>query len=705
MSTQEVAPSTFAEAHTTALVINRFKQGFGRVGLAISLSLTGGASLATGSEILQAQEHAAVAQTPENGPYNFNNSAVVDEAMQEVGNTYPTGWGQPGECMVAAQRWAIEANNGNDFFNYNSGVVTVWTSSGGVEVGLGSLQPGDILQRASKGSDYDTNWDKVHTLVFRGYNSDGTIKMVDSNRKLDGTVRISDSYSLATYDGWEWRAFRFGKIGNGGSGGSGGTPTQSGEVAYAAVADGQEFYSDEGWVYTKEGGAAWPIKHKNDWNGGDTSLWGNAPVGPVPTRETHDHEVGYSIDGNRSYGDHPPRDGTAVFLQGGDGQQFYFVRGEAFPINNGELDDLGARNRAVPIPQTDSRLSDFTGRAFPVVHGEVFRPAGQSRVDQFIQGPSGDYIYYVNNDTVLECQRLVYGHQAFIIPQAAVDSIFAERLDTPASCAFPPGMVLRGPGGQEQWRIEGDNVSQPYTRRYFSDSLKVYLHTSGNPNIQELQYTSAINGVTQGADMPYPEGQFFVNDANGDEFNVEDGVFRRVPWPDMNACLGNPSIIHVPGNAVGALPQGPMMGCEYDNRILVRPDGRAYYVEGGRKHPIGTPAVRDCVAVRRGTGQPVAASDAAVDGFVDSSQAYCPYETETGLYFVQEQGDSTVWFIEPNGTKRHAGSLCVSDPYSTQWKQFHVWTVPQGETAGQTQGEDWWADGTKCDALTKVWMG
>ncbi|HET9411393.1 MAG TPA: hypothetical protein VFO38_00905, partial [Candidatus Saccharimonadales bacterium] len=72
---------------------------------------------------------------------------------------------------------------------------------------------------------------------------------------------------------------------------------------------------------------------------------------------------------------------------------------------------------------------------------------------------------------------------------------------------------------------------------------------------------------------------------------------------------------------------------------------------------------------------------------------------EVGLNFVQEIGSPTVWLVRAGGTKQHVGSLCVSDPYTTQLKKFHVWTVPAGETAGHVQTADFWAGGPACAAL------
>ncbi len=197
------------EYSSSSSFLHKTKQLAGRVGLSVALSL----GISASYELINAEQNIAIAEAETQGPYEFDNSAIANAGVAEVGNTYPTGWDQPGECMVAAQRWAIAANGGKNFFKYTGGVVSVWTASGGVEVALDKLQPGDILQKASMGTDYDSNWDHVHTAVFRGYGEKGAVKIVDSNRNFDGTVRTSDTYSLTAPLGWGWRAFRFGKAG------------------------------------------------------------------------------------------------------------------------------------------------------------------------------------------------------------------------------------------------------------------------------------------------------------------------------------------------------------------------------------------------------------------------------------------------------------------------------------------------------------
>jgi len=157
---------------------------------------------------------------------------------------------------------------------------------------------------------------------------------------------------------------------------------------------------------------------------------------------------------------------------------------------------------------------------------------------------------------------------------------------------------------------------------------------------------------------------------------------------------------------VATTPRGDWAQCSLEGKLIQSPGGSVDYIVNGARHHILTSAVVNCLEGRRSTGSPVVVDQSTFDSYPDSGVlAYCPYEDEPGLYFVQEQGDPIVWFIEPGGVKRHAGALCVPDAYTTQWKQLHVWMVPAGETAGMTQGPDWWPSDTVCGALPHIWMG
>lgn len=379
---------------------------------------------------------------------------------------------------------------------------------------------------------------------------------------------------------------------------------------------------------------------------------------------------------------------------------------DTIPDRAGDHATCAPGNAPQPVVTTPPPLTP------DALNGYMYRAEHATRVNLIAKQPDGSFkAFWVGGDTVLNCLQLVQGKQLNIV-SAAVAGAIESRLtvvNDPAACTFPPNWVVSGPGGVEQWRIEGDNSSQPYLRRHYLSDLAVYLNTGGRPGYHVLSSASAINAVQEGPHMDLPDGVYFVNDGNGDEFKVESGVFRKVPLPDMNACLGaSPSaIIHVPANKVGPIAQGPPMACDYEGKMLLHPNGVTVdYVKDGVRHHVQNAAVRDCLRGRVNAGNPVAVSQQQWDSYGVGPDAYCPYELELGLKFITEAGSGGwVWLVETDGSLRHAGSLCVADQFTTRWKQFRVWQVPAGEAAGHRIGPDYFASDAACDSYPKIWLG
>jgi hypothetical protein len=627
----------------------------------------------------------------ESDPWGFDvrncTSYVAWRVNKEFGVNIPSSWGN-------ADTWDTKAHDAG-------------YKVSGIDAEKKSAEAGDLAQ-----------WDSNHVAFVESVNADGSVNVAEYNHDEWGhfdtrgehpsqsgtmykeTISFSNVSHFIDING-------VGKSWNGQPITTGDTssPSAPGNVSYDGVAEGQEFFTPDGWIYTKVGGSAWPIKNQG-WTPDDDTKWGGHPVGPVPADQVHNHEVGYDSSG-RNVGAHAPKAGTDVFVDGGDGQQYYFVGDKAFDIGPGEIDDLNVRDKAERIPNLGNRLADFVqNRYIDLPNGTVYRFAGDSRVNQMIYHPDNSRdAYWVNNDTLLSCLGLAQHQPINILPQSSryyVEGYLGvPEINTPATCAFPPSMVLRGPGGLEQWRITGDNSSNdPYIRHYYPSGLLTYLHTSGNPDLETLRSSGAINGVQTGADMKPPEGQFFRDASSGQVFESTGGQYRPILYPDTLNCLGNPPIINVPSETMVGMPQGSPINCGLENRIVVRPDGRAYYISASKLFYIANPAVRNCVSARNNAGAPVSVSDSTVNSYADSGKpAHCAYENEPGLNFVKEQSDPTIWLVRANGIKQHVGSLCVSDAFTTVLKKFHVFTVPNGETAGHIQGPDWWATGADCNNL------
>ena len=604
--------------------------------------------------------------------YDFRNCTdwVAWRAPQLIGVAVPQGWHDAGNWDNAASVAGYTVDTTPE-----SGDIAVWDGTG-----------------------------YGHVAVVESVNADNTVNVSEYNKEQDGRYGVRSNVTANHYIDLNGTGVGL----NGESTNTPPPPSGSGPIPYAATREGEEFYSDQGIVYTRAGGAAFPIEDRNDWTLDDTARWGNEPYGPVPTAEVHDHEAGYT--NTRTVGAHPPANGTTVFLDT-TGQQYYFYNGGAYPIGPGEVDDLGVRDKALRIPS--GRLWDFTDRSITLPNGSLYRGAGQPNVKLLAQQPDGSKNSYKVGSVILrDCLTRVQGKSEIVLPQSALP--YAESgvsvLTQSAACEFPPGWVIFSPDpnhpGQrlpEQWRIEGDNSSQPYTKRYFPSSLTTYLHTSGNPRYETASSAQDITTMPRGADMTIPEGIAFVDRGNGAEFVRKNGEWRHVPWSDMNSCLGiEPwQIVQVPSEAVVALPQGPQMSCAYENRIIYGSNGAQYYVTPqGKRQYIGTGAISSCIGTRRGAGTPFQVSDSDVNAYpLDNTQAYCNYEQELALNLVREDGDPTVWLVHPNGTKEHVGSFCVTDPNDTPLKRFHLFVVPAGETAGHVNTGVFWANGAICDQL------
>jgi surface antigen len=666
-----------------------------------------------------------------NGPdgYPWDQAGAVD--LSSIAGAYT--WGYDNclsgmNCSVSAtlngKRYYYRENNGYDIDNCTSYVA--WRIHKEFGVNIAGWKDGSNWAQAAHSAGYKVSgmdsdkkipeagdiaqWDSNHVAFVTSVNEDGSVNVAEYNHDEHGHFDTRGENPSPSSNMYHEKVptpthyIDINGVGNSWNGVAGSGNTSGSSTSYDSITEGQEFYTPDGWIYTKVGGSAWPIKNQG-WTPDDDTRWGGHPTGPVSADQVHGHEVGYDANG-RNVGIHAPRAGTDVFVDGADGQQYYFVGDKAYPIGPGEIDDLNVRDKAERIPAFGNRLADFLiNRDINLSNGTVYRFAGDGRVNQVIYHPDSTRdAYWVNNDTLLSCLGLVQHQPINILPQSArsyVENDFGMfEIDTPANCSFPPGMVLRGPGGLEQWRITGDNGSLPYVRHLFPNPLLTYLHTSGNPDLETLRSTGAVNNIPQGADMTPPEGQFFRDASSGQVFESTQGLYRPVSSADMLTCLGNQPVINVPGEAMVGMPQGLPLACNYEHRIVVRPNGQAYYIKQSKLYAIANPAVRDCIAVREGTGAPVSASDQTVDSYINSgAAAHCTYEDEPGLNFVRENNDPTVWLVHADGTKQHAGSLCASDAYTTTLKKFHVFTVPAGETAGHRQTPDWFASGDACAAL------
>lgn len=108
-------------------------------------------------------------------PHNFDVAATIALAESEIGTSRPTGWSQPGECIMSAQRW-IRAGDGA----WNGSGDPVANYAGATRMTLETAGPGDIIQYENIAS--PTSWvTGVHTVLITAVNTDGTFTIVQSN--------------------------------------------------------------------------------------------------------------------------------------------------------------------------------------------------------------------------------------------------------------------------------------------------------------------------------------------------------------------------------------------------------------------------------------------------------------------------------------------------------------------------------------------
>lgn len=58
---------------------------------------------------------------PGNGGVTSGKQAAINAALADVGNSYATGWNQPGECLVSVRRWLAAGG-----INFGYGAFKQW---------------------------------------------------------------------------------------------------------------------------------------------------------------------------------------------------------------------------------------------------------------------------------------------------------------------------------------------------------------------------------------------------------------------------------------------------------------------------------------------------------------------------------------------------------------------------------------------------
>lgn len=145
------------------------------------------------------------------GTSNGDNTATgwkkkaIENARSEIGQTFPTGWDMPGECIKAVQRWI---NSAGGRFGVG-GVRSGYLNSGAKEVPWEQVQSGDVIQYENLG-DPELFTTGVHTMLVESVNSDGTINVVECNNPGgSGLVGERSNVTNAAPAGWRTVVWRF----------------------------------------------------------------------------------------------------------------------------------------------------------------------------------------------------------------------------------------------------------------------------------------------------------------------------------------------------------------------------------------------------------------------------------------------------------------------------------------------------------------
>lgn len=135
---------------------------------------------------------------------NFNVASTIQAASSEIGQSFPTGWNMPGECLVAAKRW-IQAGGGNW---YGAG-TPIGNYAGAKEVEYKNAAPGDVIQYLSP--ENPASWvNGVHTVLVIANNRDGTLHIIEANNPGgSGKVSENKSWTPAPPQGLIAKVFRF----------------------------------------------------------------------------------------------------------------------------------------------------------------------------------------------------------------------------------------------------------------------------------------------------------------------------------------------------------------------------------------------------------------------------------------------------------------------------------------------------------------
>lgn len=452
-----------------------------------------------------------------------------------------------------------------------------------------------------------------------------------------------------------------------------------GKQAYppgASVGDGSIIESDEGHLYVYVGGRLFWLDRNNAaeldaFESQSIRLTGTDLYIPLHHDLVHVLEVNRTDTGAYSPGNHMPADNTFLY-EYGQTQQYVVKYERPFAIGSqAEVTALGGQDRAVMVPPG---LTDLQSHPAHWVENDLL----QLGADPSVWHYTGDRGYRVPSVPTRDCLSVRWNRGVTLMPAAAWN-YFPTHPTQQAACDFTDGQWLFGLPSNRQ-------IVMMYGAGYNVGSTDEVVALGGQNQAAPVS-DETIDGLLARTGS-LPNDELVKRYDTPQVYHVVDNKLHYVGSPATRDCLSARSgtaVRTVPIDLIGRMQANgqtsPDAYCELENRQLLGPDGASVvYIKDGYKRRVTNPAIRDCIAVRAGAGQPLAVTDNVWNQYTNGPNTHCPYPPS--IRFVQGSGQPEVWRVFPDGTRQHADGFCVSDPFTTNLEQFHVYVVPAGEVDG-----------------------
>lgn len=145
----------------------------------------------------------AAAVVPQTIAHNYDVATAITQAKSELGTTRPTGWSQPGECIMSVKRWVLAGGA-----NWGGGGSPVTNFNNAVRLPLSAAKAGDIIQfeHLKYPHSYASG---VHTMLVTAAHPDGTLDIIESNFTSRGLVSERIGVKITPPQGFQAVVWRY----------------------------------------------------------------------------------------------------------------------------------------------------------------------------------------------------------------------------------------------------------------------------------------------------------------------------------------------------------------------------------------------------------------------------------------------------------------------------------------------------------------